>query len=88
MAFRKELLDVMLPFPAGIESHDVWIGMVGISTSKYCFVNESCQLYRIHEDNVSGASSSNNPLLYKIKYRLIIMWSLMTKYKKIKNIRL
>lgn len=73
MAFRRPLLEVILPFPKGIIAHDAWIGMVGIASRRYCFLDDICQLYRLHGDNVSGISKSTNCVISKLRYRWTIL---------------
>lgn len=55
MAFRRELLDVILPIPAKIEMHDQWIGILGdYYAGKSCFLREALLLYRRHGGNNSA----------------------------------
>lgn len=55
MAFRKELLDYILPIPDTIEMHDQWIGVIndarGLGT---CFLPEQLLRYRRHGGNASS----------------------------------
>ena len=69
MAFRKSMLNYILPFPKGIAAHDAWIGMMGVALQKYTFIDEKYQCYRLHGNNVSGISSSTNTFWYRIMYR-------------------
>lgn len=55
MAFRRELLDRILPIPVQIEMHDQWIGILGdYFAGKSCFLPEPLLLYRRHGDNNSA----------------------------------
>lgn len=55
MAFRRELLEVILPIPTQIEMHDQWIGILGdYFAGKSCFLPGPLLLYRRH-----GANSSS-----------------------------
>lgn len=55
MAFRRELLSVILPIPDSIEMHDQWIGILGdYAASPSCFVQEPLLMYRRHGDNNSS----------------------------------
>ena len=85
MAFRKSLLESILPFPKGIIAHDAWIGMVGFVSGRYMFINDKCQLYRLHGANVSGVSSSTNSLWCKLCYRFRIAWAILRRYNSITN---
>lgn len=55
MAFRRELLKVILPIPAQIEMHDQWIGVLGdYFAGESCFLQEPLLLYRRHGGNNSS----------------------------------
>lgn len=72
MAFRKQLLEVVLPFPEKIEMHDWWIGLLGERIGKVKFLNDKLLYYRRHDKNVS--SFHHHPLNKMIinRVRLII----------------
>jgi glycosyltransferase involved in cell wall biosynthesis len=54
MAFRREILDAALPFPAGIPMHDSWIGLVNALVGRAVYLPESLMLYRQHENNATS----------------------------------
>lgn len=55
MAFRRELLEYVLPIPDSIEMHDQWIGVINDMTGdNSCFINKKLIHYRRHEDNQSA----------------------------------
>jgi glycosyltransferase involved in cell wall biosynthesis len=53
MAFRRECLKKILPFPKRLPMHDQWIGIVCESVGKASFIEEPLLLYRRHEGNLS-----------------------------------
>lgn len=59
MAFRKELIPYILPFPKDIPMHDQWIGLVAEKIGTSYFLEEPLLLYRRHEDNVSDMHHAN-----------------------------
>lgn len=67
MAFRRDVLKYALPFPKHLLLHDYWIGILVETLGKFQFVKEPLIKYRIHQQNTS---STSNPLLYKITYRI------------------
>ncbi|MDE6245342.1 MAG: glycosyltransferase family 2 protein [Treponemataceae bacterium] len=68
MAFSKELLYYVLPFPDELIAHDYWIGCLA---ENFVFIDEPLHLYRRYEDNVSTSSGkSHNSLATKILFRL------------------
>ena len=55
MAFRKELVQQILPFPDSIEMHDQWIALVCMREKKNIVViNEPLMKYVRHGKNVTG----------------------------------
>ena len=38
MAFSRDLLEVALPFPAGVDMHDIWLGQLCERVGKTAFV--------------------------------------------------
>ena len=54
MAFRKDLLDKILPIPKHINMHDQWIGLISDKFGKTVFLNEILFSYRRHSSNVSA----------------------------------
>ncbi|MBR5438034.1 MAG: glycosyltransferase [Clostridia bacterium] len=69
MAFRRSLVEHILPFPDKLPMHDQWIGLIGEKYGVVRFLNKPYILYRRHNEAVSGGGSS---LMQKIKWRLDI----------------
>lgn len=71
MAFRRKILDAVLPFPAKAPMHDIWIGNVAAFYFSVKFIPENLILFRRHGDtNSSTARKSKYSLNEKIKFRL------------------
>jgi len=95
MAFDRNLLKYILPFPKRIAMHDIWIGLNAELFSSIYFCNEQLVRYRRHEGNRTPFTGriSKNSIGYKLKYRiemlLLILKNLIMKkyfyYKKIDN---
>ncbi|MDP3607660.1 MAG: glycosyltransferase family 2 protein [Methylophilus sp.] len=75
MAFKRELLDVALPFPSNIPMHDVWLGLLAEIKGNVVFLNEKLVLYRRHDKNASFMESKNS-VLRKIQLRLLLISNL------------
>jgi len=71
MAFRRELLKYILPFPEKIAMHDIWIGLMAKYMNKVVYCEEPLIFYRRHQNNFS--SYTPFPLWYRIYYRLYIL---------------
>lgn len=56
MAFRRELLSQILPFPAHMtESHDQWIALVGNMNRSITYLEADTILHRLHGQNLTPA---------------------------------
>ena len=77
MAFNRELLDLALPFPAGIPMHDSWLGMSALLFGNVEFLKAKTIEYRRHGANIS--KFQRNPLV-QIKWRLCLGYHLLTRY--------
>lgn len=69
MAFRREILQYVLPFPKNLAMHDQWIGLMGCYYGKVGFVSEPLMLYRRHDSNASFNGVSHNPYRKRIMFR-------------------
>lgn len=80
MAFNKHVLDAALPFPEKLPMHDWWLGLIGESVGRVCFLNKPTVLYRRHGNNASDtAEVSTSKLLTQINWRLQIVFSLVLR---------
>ncbi len=85
IAFRKELLNYILPFPKNLAMHDIWIGLMAELTDNVLFLDENLILYRRHENNLTydinrtDERLSDNSLIYKLSYRFLILFHLIKR---------
>lgn len=77
MAFRKELLDVVLPIPKNIEMHDQWIGVWGDIKGKNYMLKKPLLRYRRHGNNVS--SFKHYGVMKMIRNRVVFVWNLLKR---------
>jgi glycosyltransferase involved in cell wall biosynthesis len=83
MAFRKEVKNIVLPFPRYIAMHDWWIGLCSIIFGKVKFIDKSLIYYRRHANNFTkdvGAS-----LLTKLIWRVTLIFYLFIRIIKFKK---
>lgn len=91
-AFNRKILDMALPFPKCLQSHDRWIGYVSSFFFNYKILDDSLIYYRRHNLNSSSFDEiSKNTLKYKIFTRLyyitnLIYLFIIIKYKKFKTL--
>lgn len=74
LAFKRKVLNYVLPFPEKLLLHDFWIGFLVECLGEVRYVDVSLAKYRVHADNTSATQRDKNTLLFKIKYRLYTMW--------------
>jgi len=87
MAFRRELLPLILPMPEFVESHDLWIALASNLIGSNTHVERSTLVRRIHGQNASLARRS---LVKKLRSRAIFLWSLgvlLGRYRQWPNAR-
>lgn len=80
MAFRKELVPLILPIPEKMYMHDYWIGTAAELTGGVALVKKPLIRYRRHDSNVTGLSHGS--LSFMIKKRLSILICLVTLMKR------
>lgn len=74
MAFKKELIPLILPVPNYVESHDLWIAMAANLVRKNLHLKDVILYRRIHGENASIVS---RPFFQKIWSRIIFLRSLI-----------
>jgi len=82
MAFKRELLDIVLPFPSKLSAHDFWIGLMAETLFSACYIEEPLMDYRIHSSNTS--SIDDHSIFYSLSFRLYILWCLSIRCLKYK----
>lgn len=80
MAFRKEVLEMALPFPENLVSHDNWLGCIASLLGKCCYEPRPLLYYRMHGENVSKCNK--NSLWLKISYRMSFSGQLLKRILK------
>lgn len=78
MAFRRVLLERILPFPGSIPQHDMWIGLVNGVYGETRYIELPLVQYRKHDTNASQASSNQHgSLLQMLRWRWALVNSLV-----------
>jgi glycosyltransferase involved in cell wall biosynthesis len=80
MAFRRDLLSKVLPFPNKIPMHDWWIGLCAIKFSKVHFIENKYTFYRRHDSNVT--KDEGGEILQKLYWRIYLVGMLFKRYLK------
>jgi glycosyltransferase involved in cell wall biosynthesis len=74
MAFRRELLPIVLPIPSFVEAHDLWIAMAANVIRSTAHVEERSLVRRLHKRNITPIRRRGPTLI--LKSRLILASSL------------
>ncbi len=77
MAFKRECLEFILPFPKDIPMHDQWIGLRCEQKGKVSLIEQPFILYRRHGSNASNTEHSS--VANMIKWRLQMIAALLKK---------
>ncbi|PZP27305.1 MAG: alpha-L-Rha alpha-1,3-L-rhamnosyltransferase [Roseateles depolymerans] len=75
MSFRARLRSVILPIPATVPMHDMWIGLLAKATGSVAYLPSPYLLYRRHGGNVSPGSRA--PLWTMLKWRWQLAFNLL-----------
>jgi glycosyltransferase involved in cell wall biosynthesis len=76
MAMRRDLVELVLPFPVGVPWHDWYIGLVAECTCSVARLHVATMMYRRHGANVSlTGERSRHTLVKKIFMRLSLLWA-------------
>lgn len=75
MAFRKELLEYILPIPENVPMHDQWIGLVAEKKGRVVFLPKRLVKYRRHGNNATDMTHSTVGNM--LKWRTQILAALM-----------
>lgn len=80
MAFRRELLDFVLPFPSKPVPHDIWFGLIAEWKNKVVFSDKKLLYYRRHSSNQStSGENSNFSIKMRIYYRIILVFAFLKR---------
>lgn len=78
LAFKRNVLNLALPFPKSIPMHDWWIGLIAESMYKVGYIYSPLFYYRRHGGNASVTSEkSQYPLSTKLKWRAKLLIALI-----------
>ena len=75
MAFRRELLEYAMPFPAHIHMHDWWIGLIAEVRGRVYFLPQPLLRYRRHSANASPTGATTYSLWQQLVNRVWMGWA-------------
>ncbi len=74
MAFRREVLAYVLPFPAGLYMHDWWIGLLAERLATPYFLYEPLLDYVRHGQNASPTGDGGHNWPTRLRNRANLLW--------------
>ena len=77
MAFRRELLERILPFPESLPMHDQWIGLMAEKSGTVRLLRMPLLLYRRYEGTVTKDRHAG--MLKMLKWRAEITRELLSR---------
>lgn len=80
MAFRRQLLQYIIPIPNNIYMHDQWIGLISELYGKNVFLKEKLIKYRRHGNNTDQLK--HKPTTVMIKNRINLIKELLKNRRK------
>ncbi len=80
MAFKRELLSVVLPFPSNLPMHDQWIGILANRFGIVEFIGKPLICYRRHGGTATGRERAG--WLLKLKWRVNITRQYLKRRKR------
>ena len=86
MAFSRDLLEVALPFPGGVDMHDIWLGQLCERVGTTAFVPVVTMRYRRHDATATGFDIRFQPL-QQIRRRLSLAWQLASRTTRYRRTR-
>lgn len=72
MAFRRDILNRILPVPDSIWIHDQWIGLLAEQLGNPVFLEDVLLLYRRHGANVTELTHGSVISMLKKRYDMIM----------------
>lgn len=82
MAFRRSIVEVILPIATKKRSHDWWIGTISGMLGKLAIIRKPYILHRMHENNATPKKRPS--LAYQLEVRSLILFNSLLRVSKYK----
>ena len=77
MAFKKDFISKIIPFPSVVESHDIWIALNGNYYNQILHIENIVLYRRLHDNNLT---KDNRSTYFKIRSRIKRLISIIIIY--------
>lgn len=84
LAFRAEMLPIVMPLPTKKRSHDWWTGTICSCLGKMDIIHTPLIMHRIHDDNATP--KKRPPITYQLEVRWLIMSNAMLRCFKYRRL--
>ncbi|MGX7149240.1 glycosyltransferase family 2 protein [Enterococcus ureasiticus] len=78
MAFRSSLKSIILPIPAKVPMHDMWIGLIAETKNKSALIPQQLTLYRRHDGNASEIDTKAS-CFQQLRWRISLIIALISR---------
>ncbi|WP_207696788.1 hypothetical protein DOK67_0000208 [Enterococcus sp. DIV0212c] len=78
MAFRSRMKTKILPIPANVPMHDMWIGLIAAFRKKSALIPQKLTLYRRHNNNASEINTKSS-FMQQLKWRSVLIFALIKR---------
>ncbi|MBO0439096.1 glycosyltransferase family 2 protein [Candidatus Enterococcus ikei] len=78
MAFRSRMKTKILPIPANVPMHDMWIGLIAAFRKKSALIPRKLTLYRRHNNNASEINTKSS-FIQQLKWRSVLILALIKR---------
>ncbi|UHG94868.1 glycosyltransferase family 2 protein (plasmid) [Spirosoma oryzicola] len=79
MAFKRNVLNYVLPFPEHIYYHDWWIGLMVELKGKPYLYNQPLIYYRRHGANMTPTGEGSHQWSLRLKHRFWLSWYILKR---------
>ena len=73
MMFKKEFVNIILPFPDNIEYHDWWLALCAMALNKFVYIPEVVIRHRRHDSNASTDVKNIDDVYFSYKKEYVTM---------------
>lgn len=84
MAFNKNIIPIVVPIPEIVESHDLWIALIGNIMKKNIHIDAVTLLKRKHLNNTTTTKSTRT-ILKKFNSRIIFLINIFQIYSRLRK---
>lgn len=85
IAFDREILFDIVPFPKNVVAHDQWIGLIAEFKQEVFFLNEDLIFHRLHETNVTKKLTLKGKIVFRMKMTASLFEYFLLKFSRRKS---